>query len=461
LEDWVRAILILCFGVFIPCFLLVNMVKQRIKKWRGLEVGDTLFTPAATMIIENLQHWRWVKVLNRSNLIAIAYWIFFVGFQKITYVFLSWLNECLSSMNFALVLVILFVIGYTMFLLPPVPGVPVYVVSGIILASRAESIPAIGYVGGTAIAVVESFVLKLLAVCGQYAIGYFMGKSVKVQKMVGVDKLGVRTVELILQKRGLNLPKVSVLVGGPDWPTSVLCGILKLNLFQCVLGTVPVIFVSTPCVVSGAFMARVGDGDESSIWDTLSVTMVAIAGLGQLGSLVLALYYIQETAFQNVEQLSKPDPRYAAVEELAKQEAQYDRAYAWVTEWKSMLQWKQALLLASTACFLASGFLFVFMDSYCFRTFNIRNKISDPWEKNGLRNQAHTIVRDVGWAANGIFFIGCILHYAFSQVCARDARAMLKNWEENPAEDPDYFKEASATPPKRQRSPEANEQSMQ
>jgi hypothetical protein len=40
------------------------------------------------------------------------------------------------------------------------------------------------------------------------------------------------------------LGKVCILVAGPDFPTSVLCGILKLNIPQMLLGTTPVIFVS-------------------------------------------------------------------------------------------------------------------------------------------------------------------------------------------------------------------------
>merc|ERR1719182_653257 len=105
-------------------------------------------------------------------------------------------------------------------------------------------------------------------------IGYYMGKSVKVQQLIQVDKKFTRAIEQILDTRGLNLPKVSILVGGPDWPTSVLCGILKLNLFQCCLGTLPVIFVSAPCVIAGAFLANPGKvtEDERRLSDSSTTT---------------------------------------------------------------------------------------------------------------------------------------------------------------------------------------------
>merc|ERR1719491_496992 len=108
------------------------------------------------------------------------------------------------------------------------------------------------------IAIFESLVLKICACCGQYMIGYWLGKSVKVQQLVAVDKVFTKSIERILDTKGLNLPKVSVLVGGPDWPTSVLCGILRLNLPSICFGTLPVLFVSAPCVVAGAFMSNPG-----------------------------------------------------------------------------------------------------------------------------------------------------------------------------------------------------------
>ena len=145
------------------------------------------------------------------------------------------------------------------------------------------------------------YCLRLLARCivlRQYYIGYLAGKSVHVQRFVGVDKVPTRAMEMILNKRGQDLGslniclvgmmlmawrmlrnrrhwilfsvfldhaimqctahkltaihhpwgfalgKVCILVAGPDFPTSVLCGILKLNVPQMLLGTTPVIIVS-------------------------------------------------------------------------------------------------------------------------------------------------------------------------------------------------------------------------
>ena len=36
----------------------------------------------------------------------------------------------------------------------------------------------------------------------------------------------IKVMSLLLRERGMSLAKVAILVGGPDWPTSVTVGIL-------------------------------------------------------------------------------------------------------------------------------------------------------------------------------------------------------------------------------------------
>ena len=45
-----------------------------------------------------------------------------------------------------------------------------------------------------------------------------------------------------------------VLCGGPDWPTSVLTGILRLDVKQMILGSTPFLLLNTPTVMAGAFV---------------------------------------------------------------------------------------------------------------------------------------------------------------------------------------------------------------
>ena len=52
--------------------------------------------------------------------------------------------------------------------------------------------------------------------------------------MVGVDPPNetMTSIKAILQEDGLSMGKVMILVGGPDWPTSVLTGLLKLSYLK-------------------------------------------------------------------------------------------------------------------------------------------------------------------------------------------------------------------------------------
>ena len=62
----------------------------------------------------------------------------------------------------------------------------------------------------------------------QAGIGERMADNVNVKCLVGVNSISIKAIGYILSKPGLSVPKVAILCGGPDWPTSVLTGILKL-----------------------------------------------------------------------------------------------------------------------------------------------------------------------------------------------------------------------------------------
>jgi hypothetical protein len=362
----------------------------------------------------------------------LLYWTLSIGVAKITSVFLSWLNETLLSIDFVMVCIIFFIIGFIMFMLPPVPGLPVYMSSGVVLAARARSLD-LGFAGGTLVAVLLSFVLKLMACSGQYMIGVTLGKSVKIQQQVGVDKVFIRAVQMILEKPGMPLSKVSVLVGGPDWPTSVLCGILRLNLLSIILGTCPVIFVSTPVVLSGAFMAGPSDSqgdndDEAGIWETLTPVMIGVAAAGQLASAVVAVYYIQEVIFAHGTELAKPRKEHEPVAKLTKEEQEFVSAYNEVLMWSKLEKGSKMPLVASTMCLMFANFCFVFMDEACFREFKVNKKIGDPFDQQGLDGNALNIMKVPGWLGHVLFLIGVAMHFGFLKWAKRaGSLQLLKN----------------------------------
>lgn len=247
---------------------------------------------------------------------------------------------------------------------------------------------------------------------------------------MGVDKVFTRAIQSILEKRGMPLSKVSVLVGGPDWPTSVLCGILKLNLISVVWGTCPVIFVSTPVVLSGSFMAGpnanvAGKNDETGIWDTLTPVMIGVAFVSQLASAVIAVYYIQEVIYTDGEQLAAPRKEHDDVARLTKAEAQYVQAYNETLDWKTLKSRSKFPLLFITGGLLFSNFFFVFFDETCFRPFKVTGVIDFPYDEGGLDGDWLNLIKPLGWVAHVAFFICALGHFAFLQRAGSAAREKM------------------------------------
>ena len=71
-------------------------------------------------------------------------------------------------------------------------------------------------------------------------IGEPLGSIVSVRAMVSPNSRIMKAINFLLRQPGVTLAKVSIMCGGPDWPTSVLCGFLKLSLPNLLLGLTPV-----------------------------------------------------------------------------------------------------------------------------------------------------------------------------------------------------------------------------
>lgn len=137
--------------------------------------------------------------------------------------FLSWLIETTDGMNVFVITGIVIAIGMGLFMLPPVPGIPIYTTGGILLLSAGKK--SMGLVGSIIYACVVSMTIKLLgSAMQQKLIGGTLGSNTKVRQAVGINSEFIRATRVIFEDRGFTARKVAILVGGPDWPVSVLCG---------------------------------------------------------------------------------------------------------------------------------------------------------------------------------------------------------------------------------------------
>merc|ERR1719272_505828 len=171
-----------------------------------------------------MRNWDWLAMTFKLYALGLLIVVYVLS-PRILNVFLAWLKDALSDLPFGLILVMVWFSGMCCFLLPPVPGVPVYIFGGMIVADQCPA----GFWPGVMICIALGFVMKLCAcTIQQKLIGEMLGSSISIQQQCGIHKSGIRAIECVLRERGWTLGKVSILCGGPDWPTSVMAGVLKL-----------------------------------------------------------------------------------------------------------------------------------------------------------------------------------------------------------------------------------------
>ena len=365
--------------------------------------------------------------LARVYTFAVYWGIFFMILQvlvaKLTVVFLSWLIEQTASFGLGAVTAILIGVGVAMFLLPPVPGVPVYLTLGIVLP--AQGYKTLGWIGSIAYSVAIGLVLKLFSsALQQKMIGENLSRYVTVRQFVSVNSTVMKAMRLVLSQEGLSIPKVAILIGGPDWPTSVLCGIMRLSLPQIILGTTPVVFLILPTCVTGAllYMASLKDesGNPEFSWaGTVSTITASLTALVQFGSMIVAAYYLEQTADKRVDEVA------AIADDLevkkADDEAAYlNKCYREVTTWHDVPFTPKLLLQTSVACIVTSCYIFQLFSSLCFTEHTLTDSIDD-----NLQGNVGNLFLPLGWVATGLFIASVLLLYFFISWGKRHARHLV------------------------------------
>jgi len=192
---------------------------------------------------------------------------------------------------------------------------------------------------------------------------------------------------------------------------------------QMLIGTAPVIAVLSPCVLAGAFLARVVPGEES-MYSMLANGFLALSVVGQMGSMCMAVYSITKVIDVDQEELSRPRAEHAAVAALTASEANYMRSYKEVTDWGTLKKTQKAVVLLAAVFMLWSGMIFAFLDTTCFENFSVSSRISDDLDENGLGGNVLNIIKTPGYGALLMFAVAVLLHIIFVKSMER---ATLKN----------------------------------
>jgi len=136
--DSVRGFIFCFTNVPFVLLLILNFLKQQIRSVIGLSrrKGFYFFTEEFETFIESMLSWRWTAILEWAFCWNWVFIVIIILIMRICNVFLSYINDSVGEVDFVAVIAIYFAVGLSMFLLPPVPGIPVYFLGGILITSR-------------------------------------------------------------------------------------------------------------------------------------------------------------------------------------------------------------------------------------------------------------------------------------------------------------------------------------
>ncbi|KAL3929345.1 MAG: hypothetical protein SGBAC_012252 [Bacillariaceae sp.] len=412
-------------------FLVLSMLNQCVrrcglpctKEMKTDKERKDIFTKRARRALETYITWDRSIVFTYAVYWGAAFMILQVIVAQFTVLFLSWLIEATAPMGLGPVTGIMVGVGLIMFLLPPVPGVPIYLTLGIvILATGQDTLGVVGCVGyGCGV----SLLLKLLAcTLQQKLIGEQLSNFVAVRQVVGINSSVIRAMKLILQEPGFSIPKVAILIGGPDWPTSVLCGLMRLQLLPILIGTIPVIFLIFPTLLTGTFtyMASLtlDDGTpEFPYAGVLATVFAAITAVVQFGSMVVAAYYLEQTANAREEELAQI-PIDEEVKERGEKQAAFNKCYKEVTKWEIVPFFPKMILRLAVVTMIVSCYLVQLFAKSCFAeyelTYTIDNNLDGDWTN---------LLLPLGRVASLLFLVSCMLQYGYIKWAEYEARKMM------------------------------------
>jgi len=379
-------------------------------------------TVRAKKQLTKMRSWDRAKVLTYAIYWGIAFMIFNVLVATLTVVFLSWMIEKTAGLGLVAVTAIMCAVGVMMFLLPPVPGVPVYLTLGIVLPAQGHE--TLGWAGSILYATGVGLVLKLFSsALQQKGIGQNLSHYVKVRQFVSINSTLMKAMHLVLGSGGLSVSKVAILIGGPDWPTSVLCGIMRLSLLQIMLGTLPIVFLIFPTCLTGALMymasLQTDAGNAEFPWaGPVSTLTASSTALVQFGSMIVAAYYLEQASDNRADEVNAIEDD-KEVKEADEKDEHIRKCYETVTHWNAVPIWSKLILIFSLASITASCYMVQFFSSMCFADHSLTDSIYD-----NLGGNVGNLFLPLGWASVALFLASIILLNIFSSWGKQQAKKL-------------------------------------
>lgn len=439
-SDWIKAFALLACPYAIPAYAFITFLNQCVRKLRGIDdqknyngialLETTWITKNASRQFSELLLLNWTTIITKAYIMGILLFILNVAAEKAIYLMLIYIGEFFDSIDLAawpktfLVITLWYLVGLIGFMLPPVPGPPLYLFGGVVVtkAFMATSDDDTGYWTGIIVTIFLSLILKLNA-CAfeQKLIGERLSTSNWVLTAVGVHTAFIRGVEKILGEEGLSIGKIAILCGGPDWPTSVLCGLLKLDLMPIMIGTTPIIFLIAPTVLTGAFSLK-DDEQYNMIASTLLlVTLVIMMGLG-----VWAGYAVQCVLDKHPFLLTIPLIKNRDLDWIDYKESVKMDKYLSLCNWKTLPTYLQGLMAFGLLVMNYAMFLFTWYDTQCFGVFTILT----PSKSFGVEPGQIRLIEPLGYVSLGFFFTAYIIYLVVNYFLDSISEEELKQLDE-------------------------------
>eukprot|EP00979_Chaetoceros_neogracilis_P011447 scaffold2828_cov224-Chaetoceros_neogracile.AAC.5 len=187
---------------------------------------------------------------------------------------------------------------------------------------------------------------------------------------------------------------------------------MDLDLIPILIGTLPIIFLIIPTLLTGSFtyMASVrdDDGQPEFPWaGTVSAICAAVTAFVQFGSMVVAAYLLEQTVSNRQDELDAI-PIDEEVKAADEQNEAIQQAYDEVTQWESLPTWAKGLLTSSVVTMITCCYMVQLFADLCFReyqlTYTIAQHLDGDWKN---------LVRPLGIVANILLIVSIFLLYVF------------------------------------------------
>jgi hypothetical protein len=412
-SDWMKAFLLMGIAPLFAAYLVLAFLQQCSRKTLSCakplsdEERAFVFSARATRYLRLVARWNWTSVLVK--VIWIGFWVFmlFVGALRITVVFLSWLNQQLLAAGPAVTILVFLAVGLLIFSNPFTGhGVPVYFAGGILVTNTLSE--PLGFWPAVGVVCLICWGLKMFSIpLLQIGEGEWYGANrVWVRQLVGVNSLEIRAIRSVLLKPGLSFDKVCILCGGPDWPTNVLCGILRLSLCEMMIASSPILIILAPVAVAGALVLR---AHEDAFWASVSVVALGVATASQSIAVALAVHYIAKEAVLKEDELRALPPDE---EVLAREKEGHARRKlrAEISHWKNQGCLSRSLLAFNALLMTLSIYAFELFGSVCFVPYEVNDTIEEALGGNALN-----LVKPAGWYAMLVFLVPNIYLFIFNK----------------------------------------------